>query len=290
MPEVIEMNNEVNVPTVEAIVKGSARITPESHDEVRQIDLQIDDPSFRYAEGQSIGIVIPGPHPFGNKYHMRRYTIINDGGVGPDGVAEFSILVRRCFYIDEVNGERYPGIASNYLCDITAGQKLTLTGPYKSPFKIPPDPAANILMVGTGTGIAPFRSFVQRVYKEKGKWQGDVRLFYGAKSGMESLYKNDADDDLANYYDEPTFKAFAGLASRPLMADADGLERTIEDNSQEIWALIQQPNTYLYLAGLKNMSEVFNKKISELAGSEEAWGELKNQLIEEERYSELLYT
>jgi len=284
------MNNEVNAPKIEAIVKGSARITPDSHEEVRQIDLQIDDPSFRYVEGQSIGIVIPGPHPFGNKYHMRRYTIVNNGGVGPDGVAELSILVRRCFYIDEVNGERYPGIASNYLCDISPGHKLTLTGPYKSPFTIPPNPTDNILMVGTGTGIAPFRSFIQRVYKEKGKWQGEVRLFYGAKSGMELLYMNDVNDDLANYYDEPTFQAFSGLASRPLMKDVDGLERTIDDNGQQIWSLIQQPNTYLYLAGLKNMSEVFNKKLAELAGSEEAWDTLKSRLTEEGRYSELLYS
>jgi len=284
------MNNEANVPTVEAIVKGSARITPDSHEEVRQIDLQIEDPSFRYVEGQSIGIVIPGPHPFGNKYHMRRYTIVNNGGVGPDGVAELSILVRRCFYIDEVNGERYPGIASNYLCDASPGRKLTLTGPYKSPFTIPPNPTDNILMVGTGTGIAPFRSFIQRVYKEKGKWQGEVRLFYGAKSGMELLYMNDVNDDLANYYDEPTFQAFSGLASRPLMKDVDGLERTIDDNGLVIWSLIQQPNTYLYLAGLKNMSEVFNKKLSEMAGSEEAWDTLKSKLAEEGRYSELLYS
>jgi len=284
------MNNDLNVPTIGAIVKGSARITPDSHEEVRQIDLQIDDPAFRYLEGQSIGVVVPGPHPFGNKYHMRRYTIVNNGGVEPDGIAECSILVKRCFYIDEVNGEKYPGIASNYLCDISPGDKLTLTGPYKSPFKMPPNPTDNILMVGTGTGIAPFRSFIQRVYKEKGKWQGDVRLFYGAKSGMELLYMNDVNDDLANYYDEPTFQAFSGLASRPLMKDTDGLERTIEDNGQKIWSLIQQPNTYLYLAGLKNMSEVFNKKLSELAGSEEAWDTLKQKLIEEERYSELLYS
>ena len=283
------MNNDLDVPTIEAIVKGSARITPDSHEEVRQIDLQIDDPSFRYLEGQSIGVVVPGPHPFGNKYHMRRYTIANNGGVGSDGIAELSILVKRCFYIDEVNGEKYPGIASNYLCDASPGDKLTLTGPYKSPFKMPPNPTDNLLMIGTGTGIAPFRSFIQQIYKEQGNWQGDVRLFYGAKSGMELLYMNDVNDDIANYYDEPTFQAFSGLANRPMMKDTDGLERSIEDNGQEIWSLIQKPNTYLFLAGLKNMSEVFNRKISELAGSEEAWDTLKKKLIEEERYSELLY-
>lgn len=284
------MNDDVHAPTVEAVIKDSNRITPDSHEEVRQITLHIDDPSFRYLEGQSIGVVVPGPHPFGNKYHIRRYTIANNGGVGSDGIAELSILVKRCFYIDEVNGEKYPGIASNYLCDSSPGDKLTLTGPYKSPFKMPPNSSDNLLMIGTGTGIAPFRSFIQRIYKEKGSWQGDVRLFYGAKSGMELLYMNDLNDDIANYYDEKTFQAFSGLASRPLMKDTDGLERSIEDNGQEIWSLIQKPNTYVFLAGLKNVSKAFDRKLSELAGSEEAWDTLKKKLISEDRLSELLYS
>lgn len=283
------MDENVLGPTVEAVVKDSTRFTPESREEVREITLQIDEPSFRYLEGQTIGVVIPGPHPFGNKYHMRRYSIANDRGQGADGVAELSILVRRCFYIDDVSGESYPGIASNYLCDATPGDKLTLTGPYKAPFKIPKDSSANLLMIGTGTGIAPFRGFIQHIYKEKGGWQGNVRLFYGAKSGMDLLYMNDINDDLANYYDEQTFQAYNGLVDRPLSQDVEGLERSIEDNAKEIWSLIQQPKTYVFLAGLKDVSKTFNRKMSELAGSEEAWDDLRKKLIAEDRFSELLY-
>ncbi|TNF95087.1 MAG: oxidoreductase [Gammaproteobacteria bacterium] len=284
------MNEDIAVPTVEATIKNSTRITPDSCDEVRQMTLQIDDPAFRCFEGQSIGIVIPGPHPFGNKYHMRRYTVVDYRSAGADEISELSILVKRCFFFVYVNGEKYPGIASNYLCDASSGDKLTLTGPYKSPFKIPSNPSDNLLMIGTGTGIAPFRSFIQRIYKEKGGWQGEVRLFYGAKSGMELLYMNDINDDLANYYDEKTFQAFNGLASRPMMKDTDGLARSIEENGQEIWSLIQQPNTYIFLAGLKKTAKVFDLKISELAGSEEAWETLKKKLIGENRFSELLYS
>ena len=276
-------------PTVEAVVKDNTRITPDSREEVREITLQIDDPSFRYIEGQTIGIVIPGPHPFGNKYHMRRYSIAKDNGMGTDGVSEFVILVRRCFYIDDVSGESYPGIASNHLCDATSGDKLILSGPYKAPFKIPQDSSSNLLMIGTGTGIAPFRGFIQRIYQEKGSWKGNVRLFYGAKSGMDLLYMNDINDDLTNYYDEKTFQAYNGLVDRPLSKDVEGLENSIEDNAQEIWSLIREPNTYVFLAGLKDVSKTFNKKMSELAGSEEAWDELRKQLIQENRLSELLY-
>ena len=99
-----------------AVITDSKRITPESTDEVRQIVLRIDDPSFRYIEGQSIGILIPGPHEFGNKYHHRRYSIANARKATNDEGLEIELLVRRCFYIDEVSGEQYPGVASNFLC------------------------------------------------------------------------------------------------------------------------------------------------------------------------------
>jgi len=154
---------------------------------------------------------------------------------------------------------------------------------------MPPKTSDNILMIGTGTGIAPFRVFIQNIYKDEAGWQGNVRLFYGATSGMDLLYMNDLNDDLANYYDEKTFQAFCGLESRPWSKESEGLERSIEENAEEIWSLIQQPNTYVYLAGLKDVAKTFNSKMAEIAGSEESWETLKHSLTQENRLSELLY-
>ncbi|PUE00376.1 MAG: oxidoreductase [Candidatus Sedimenticola endophacoides] len=284
------MSNDELGNTFEAEIVGTERVTPSSRDEVRQITLRIDDPAFRYVEGQSVGVVVEGPHPFGNRYHLRRYAIANDRGMGEDGMVELSILVRRCFYIDEVSGERYPGIASNYLCDRSVGDRITLTGPYRSPFKAPSDPSSNLVMVGTGTGVAPFRGFIKRIYREKGAWQGKVRLFYGAKNGMDLLYMNDINGDLTNYLDEQTFQAFNGIAGRPLGDDTAGLERSLDENAGEIWDLLQESNTYLFLAGLKPVAGAFDKKMSQLAGSEQAWERVKAKISAEGRLSELLYS
>ncbi|MBW9274565.1 MAG: hypothetical protein K1563_12830, partial [Candidatus Thiodiazotropha sp. (ex. Lucinisca nassula)] len=60
-----------------ATLKSTTRITPETTDEVRQLVLKIDEPSFRYTAGQSIGVLVPGPHQFGNEFHHRRYSIAN---------------------------------------------------------------------------------------------------------------------------------------------------------------------------------------------------------------------
>ena len=276
-------------PTCEALLQESRRITPETSDEVRRLTLYIDDPAFRVAEGQSIGVVVPGPHPFGNKYHVRRYSIANSPRLASEQAIALEILVRRCFYLDEVSGERYPGIASNFLCDALPGDRNTLSGPYRSAFKVPLDNRDNLVMIGTGTGIAPFRAFVQHIYRKRPDWKGQVRLFYGARTGMDLLYTNDEESDLTNYYDEKTFKAFRSLLSRPLARDEQALRNSLEDHAAEAWDLMRKPNTRVYLAGLGKVAETFDQVMSKAAGSAESWQKIRNKIVEEGRWSELIY-
>ncbi|UHD16288.1 ferredoxin reductase domain-containing protein [Thiocapsa bogorovii] len=276
-------------PTTQAFIKDSRRITPEKSDEVRHITLQVPDPAFQFVEGQSIGVIVPGPHPFGNPYHLRRYSIANARSLPVDTGVEIDLLVRRCFYIDEVSGERYPGIASNYLCDAKAGASLTISGPYLSPFKMPLDNRANLLMIGTGTGIAPFRAFAQLIYERRGDWKGQVRLYYGGRSGLDLMYTNDETTDLANYYDEKTFKAFRALGTRPLMTSSQALEHGLADNADDALHLINEPNTHVFLSGLGKIAVVFDKVMAERVGSSEEWKAIKERMIDEGRWSELIY-
>ncbi|MES9813558.1 MAG: FAD-binding oxidoreductase [Candidatus Thiodiazotropha sp.] len=272
-----------------ATLKSTTRITPETTDEVRQLVLKIDEPSFRYTAGQSIGVLVPGPHQFGNEFHHRRYSIANPVESGNSQSIELELLVRRCFYLDEISGEQYPGIASNYLCDARVGDKIKITGPYRSPFKIPAVTSSNLLMIGTGTGIAPFRAFVRQIYAQHGGWQGDVRLFYGDRGGMNLLYMNDPQKDLTQFYDEQSFKAFSVLTDRPLSGAEEGLQDSLKNNVEECVRLLREPNTYLYLAGQDKAAQVFDKVMVDAFGSEEVWNKEKSALVEQERWAELLY-
>ena len=276
-------------PTTEAIIKKSIRITPADTAEVRHLTLLVPDPAFQFVEGQSIGVVVPGPHPFGNPYHLRRYSIANARPLPLEEGVDLDLLVRRCFYIDEISGEQYPGIASNYLCDAEPGTSITISGPYRSPFNMPLDKCNNLFMIGTGTGVAPFRAFVQLIYERRRDWIGQVRLFYGGRTGLDLTYANDKQANLADYYDRETFKAFKALAPSSTMSSSQALERGLEENVDEAWSLIRQPNTYVFLAGLGKIAQVFDKVMSKRAGSADAWQSLKQGLIDEKRWSELIY-
>ncbi len=275
---------------VTAVVKESTRITPLQSDvEVRHIVLEIPEGGLDFLEGQSIGVLTPGPHDFGNSAHLRLYSIASSRH-GDDGKGmTISLCVRRCFYVDEVSGERFPGVASNYLCDALPGDRIQMTGPYGHQFSMPTDPANNILMIGVGTGIAPFRAFVKYIYEERKGWKGKVRLFYGARTGMESLYLNDVKRDIGQFYDQETFKAFEAVSPRPHLDMPIELDRLLIANAEEVWEMANDPKTYIYIAGLEDAEKHFNKAMSAIAGSEAKWKELREKLVEDKRLFELLY-
>jgi ferredoxin--NADP+ reductase len=101
---------------------------------------------------------------------------------------------------------------------------------------------------------------------------------------------NDVNDDLANYYDQPTFKAFQALSERPLSKAETALEHTLKENAAEAWRLIREPTTYVYLAGIGKVAEALDKTMIQAADSEEVWHRTKQKLQDEGRWSELIYS
>jgi ferredoxin--NADP+ reductase len=270
----------------QATVKENHRITPANAPEVRNILLTVSNPSFKYRTGQNIAVLVPGPHAHGNNAYLRMYTVAS----AADGDQELELCVRRCSYIDEVNGEQYPGVASNYLCDAKPGDQITIAGPYGDVFSLPNDPEANLLMIGTGTGIAPFRAFVRHIYEQHREWKGALRLFYGARTGMEKLYQNDERNDFANYYDQKSFEAFEGLSHRPWVeGEESALGKVLEENAEAIWTLMQQPKTHVYIAGLSKTLDAFYNAMVKAAGSKARLKWTREEMQEQGRWSELIY-
>merc|ERR1712146_459541 len=88
------------------------------------------------------------------------------------------------------------GVCSNFLCDAKPGDELKLTGPSGKVMLMPEkDPSVDLIMVATGTGIAPYRSFLKRLFVEK-------TPFGEAYKGLAWLFLGVANSDALLYDDE----------------------------------------------------------------------------------------
>ena len=270
-----------------ATIKNTSRLTPLDTEEVREILLEAQ-PEFKCEVDQSFGVLVKSTGEFGNTYHHRLYSVA-DLPERENGKPQITMLVKRCSYVDEFNGELYHGVASHYLCDRKVGDEITLTGPFSLPFVVPEDKSSNLILIGMGTGIAPFRAFVKHIYKNVPDWKGKIRLFYGARSGLELLYMNDKDGDLTNYYDEGTFEAFHALSPRPHWSDPIALDSAIEDRAAEVIEMLSQSNTHIFVAGYEKINEMLNKAFSKILGSKEKWETRKAELIAGKKWAEVIY-
>jgi len=273
----------------EATVLATERITPEtSADEVRELVLDFERAGFDADPGQSIGVLAPGQKEFGQTHHFRLYTVA-DLPERVDGHVQVRICVRRCSYVDEYSGEHYQGVASNYLCDLRGGDCVTLTGPYGLAFEVPQERDANLILIGMGTGIAPFRAFVKNLARAEVGFEGHVWLFHGARSGLDALYMNDEKDDLSQYFDRATFEAVAAVSKRPHWSAEIDWSGALESRGEELWRLLGEPKTYVYLAGLEAIRDKLDAVFTKIAGGEEKWARRKAELAAGGRWVELLY-
>lgn len=276
--------------TYDATVVSTERLTAESSsEEVRELVLDIDREDFPFSVGQSLAVVAPGDPAFGAPHHLRLYSVADLPETTENGHPRIAICVKRCSYVDEYSGEEYQGVASNYLCDRKPGDRITVAGPFGLAFRVPREHDANLILIGMGTGIAPFRALVKHIYRDVEDWTGRIWLFHGALSGLELLYRNQHRDDFAQYYDDETFEAITALSPRPYWGDPIAWDDALEARSEEIWTLLGQPDTYVYVAGLESIRDGLDEVMARIAGGEEEWQRRKQELMAGERWVELLY-
>ncbi len=265
------------------LIGNTALTPPEASEEVRELLLEAGDDEYDFRAGQCVAVSVSGPHEFGQQEHVRLYTVARTPAeLGP---GRFTLCVRRCSFLDPYSGERFPGIASNYLCDLDEDSELSLAGPVGLPFLIPNDPYTPLLMVGLGTGIAPFRAMLRELYEQR-DWQGKVMLFHGARTGLETVYST----DVAEISERAEgFSPVSVVSPRPAWGDKEDLAGAIRSHQDEVWKLLGEPEVCVYIAGLNWVGEQFDLAMAEAAGNAETWAARKEKLQKAGRWTSLLY-
>jgi len=216
---------------------------------------------FPYWEGQSWGVIPPGVREKDGKPHSVRLYSIASSRYGDDMTGETgSLCVRRATYwCPELKADdpAKKGICSNFLCDTKAGDEVVMTGPAGKVMLLPEeDPNTDYIMVATGTGIAPYRGFIRRLFVENTPaaraYKGQAWLFLGVANSDALLYDDEWQDVKAKYPDQ----FFLDYAISREQTNTKGgkmyVQDKVEEYSNEIFSRLDN-GAHIYFCGLKGM-------------------------------------
>lgn len=240
-----------------------------------------------YWEGQSYGVIPPGENPKkpGQPNAVRLYSIASSRyGDEFDGKTA-SLCVRRAVYWDPETGKEDPakkGVCSNFLCDAKPGDKVQITGPSGKVMLLPEsDPGATHIMVATGTGIAPYRGYLRRMFMEDVptfKFRGLAWLFLGVANSDALLYHDEFSKFKNDFPDNFRYDIALSREQKNASGGKMYVQDKIEEYSEELFKMLDE-GAHIYFCGLRGMMPGIQETLKRVAESRgESWEEKLKQL------------
>lgn len=155
---------------------------------------------------------------------------------------------------------------------ILSGHKL-FAHVRKSPFKLPVNDETPIIMIAAGSGIAPFRGFVQErmALSNRGVSVGRMILFYGSRSAEACLY-SDVWSEAKNMGILQTHFVFS---TRLVDGKKFYVQHKLLNHSGSTKRLIQDEDGSIYICGSANMASAVKTSLGKVLGGNEAVQQLK---------------
>jgi sulfite reductase (NADPH) flavoprotein alpha-component len=240
------------------------------------IDFLTEHPSVRFAPEDFVDLL--------TKLQPRLYSVASSLNAYPEQVHFIVDVVRY-----ESNGRQRKGVASSFLAERADGVPVPVFPSVAKHFHLPENPDTPIIMVGPGTGVAPFRAYLQerQAIGAKGKnW-----LFFGSQHQR---------CDFAYGEEFETFKK-QGLLTRLDCAwsrDQAGkiyVQHRMSDNAAEIWKWIDAEGAHFFVCGdakrmAKDVDATLRKIVQERGGkSVEEANEYVEKLKTDKRYKRDVY-
>ena len=240
------------------------------------IDFLNEHPSARFSPEEFVGLL--------TKLQPRLYSVASSLRRYPDQVHLIVDVVRY-----ESHGRMRQGVCSSFLADRADRVPVPVYPSSAKHFHLPEDPDTPIIMVGPGTGIAPFRAYLQerQALGAKGKnW-----LFFGAqREKCDYSYEEDFDQ----------FKRDGILTRLDCAWSRDQnhkvyVQHRILENAPEIWKWIDSEGAQVFVCGdarrmAKDVDAALRKIVQEQGGKDaSAANDYVEKLKSDKRYKRDVY-
>ncbi len=240
------------------------------------IDLLIEFPSARLSPQELVDQL--------RRLMPRLYSIASSPKVHPTEIHLTVAVVRY-----ETNRRERHGVCTTFLADrVQVGRTEIPVFISHSHFRPPEDHSKDCIMVGPGTGIAPFRAFVQDRYAEKGV--GRNWIFFGDQHvATDFLYE----EEWREWKDRKQLHRLDLAWSRD-QATKIYVQDRMRENAAELWAWIES-GAYFYVCGdakrmAKDVDQMLHSIIADKGGMTlEAAAEYVKQMKKDKRYQRDVY-
>ena len=217
------------------------------------------------------------------KLQPRLYSIASSPKAHPTAVHLTVASVRY-----ESNGRKREGVCSTFLADRAEASPVPVFVHSAKHFRVPEDPATSVIMVGPGTGIAPFRAFLQE--RKAAGATGKNWLFFGdQKAATDFLYR----EELEAYQQEGILHQLAVAFSRD-QAEKIYVQHRMLEQAEELYAWLEQ-GAYFYVCGdasrmAKDVDSALHQVVEKAGGkSPEEAAAYVDELKKSKRYRKDVY-
>ena len=204
----------------------------------------MDTDRFDFVPGQFVTLDLPISDKANKR--LRSYSISS----WPDGTNVFELLIVLT----------PQGVGTHYLFNETqVGTELTFRGA-QGVFQLPSSIDKELMLVCTGTGVAPFRSMIQQIYHQQIPHHG-IHLVFGCRHRSDILYYEEfkeLEKQLPGFHYYPTL-------SREHWEGEHGYVHPIYER-----LAAGKPDMVFYLCGWKNMIDEAKKRIIDMGFDKKA--------------------
>lgn len=270
----------VDSPIVARVVHKSVAVDLPGQRRVDKLMLNLSPQGRTFAAGTDVAFLVPGHDPGDLAHGLRRYSVESVGAVPFEDSIDITIYVRD-------HGNTGSGMA-HHLMGLEQGDSVPLYGPFAYPFYPPMGSRSNMVIIGAGCGMVPFRWLAHKVQRRKLDWMGKVLMLEGPQTGLEHLYLNEHGANQDQYFDAATHRAFDALKTRYSATALDSAESTAA-NMEALWRLMGQGSVFVYLAGYREVARAMDEAMSRHLRLHGRWQEAKAALVSGGHWLEFLY-
>ena len=217
------------------------------------------------------------------KLQPRLYSIASSPKAHPEAVHLTVAVVRY-----ELHGRQRQGVCSTYLADRVAARSIPVFIHSAKHFRPPEDPSVPVIMVGPGTGIAPFRAFLQE--REATGAPGPTWLFFGDRNrATDFLYE----EEINAWRERGVLHRLDTAFSRD-QAEKVYVQHRMLENGADIWRWLAEGG-YFYVCGdaarmAKDVDDALHRIVEEQGGkTKEEAAAFVDELKKAKRYRKDVY-